>query len=44
LGLNFYLSGFIFNDLLSFSKFPEQLIIGSEKSIQALRTALTPKK
>jgi spermidine synthase len=44
LGLNFYLSGLIFNDLLSFSKFPEQLFVGSEKSIQALRTALTPKK
>jgi spermidine synthase len=44
LGLNSYLSGFIFNDLLSFSKFPERLFIGSENSIQALRTAMIPNK
>ena len=44
LGLNSYLSGFIFNDLLSFSKFPEQLFVGSEKNKEALRSALFPKK
>lgn len=40
LGLNSYLSGFILNDLISFSKFPEQLFVGSQKYVQALRTAL----
>jgi spermidine synthase len=44
LGLNSYLSGFIFNDLVSFSKFPEQLFVGSEKNVQALRTALGKSK
>jgi len=44
LGLNSYLSGVIFNDLLSFSKFPTRLFVGSDKYLDALRSALTPKK
>jgi len=44
LGLNSYLSGVIFNELVSFSKFPDRLFVGSDKYVEALRSALTPKK
>lgn len=44
MGLNSYQSGLIYNDLISQSRFPEELFVGSDENRQALRKALGKSK
>ncbi len=44
MGLNLYQSGAIFNDLISFRKYPENIFTGSEEMLRPLREMMTAKK
>ena len=40
LGLNLYQSGTIYSDMLTYSRFPEKLFVGSDALKQSLRDAI----
>jgi spermidine synthase len=40
LGLNLYESGSIYADMLAYSRFPEQLFVGSDAQMQLLRESI----
>jgi len=44
LGLNFYQSGLIYNDLISYSRFPDNLFVASDGRSRELRKALRKEK